>query len=155
VTAIPAYCGLFNSGGGEVEIAADEVAAMTFSDFMPVAGAWYDEHHSIVIAEPGIYEIDFCLRAVSTCCGMIQTSITNDGMIIPSSALTATFNPHEAFDLCGFTFAEIRSGAHLHFIVYSKDGAKFRLNDGVNLILRAKKIADAPGSQPPVEPMPL
>ena len=146
VTAAPAYCGMFNIGGGEVEIAADEVAAMTFSDFMPIVGAWYDEHHSVVVTEPGLYEINCCMRATSIGSGTVQIAITNDGVIIPSSAVIADFGACEPFSVYGFSIAEIQAGSHLHFIAYSKEGAQFQLNDGVNLSMLAKKIADSPGA---------
>jgi len=154
LNAVPAYCGMFNASCGEVDIAADEVAAMTFSDFMPIAGAWYDERHSVVITEPGVYKLDYCLRATSVTCGTIQMSITNDAIVIPGSSVYATFAPREAFSICGFTLAEVKDGAHLHFIVYSREGARFRLSDGVNLMMLAEKLADLPGTCP-VEPMPL
>jgi len=140
----PAYCGMYNISAGQVEIAPDEVAAMTFSDFMPAAGAWYDEHHSAVITDPGVYELDFCLRAKSLSPGAVQIAITNEGTIVPSSATVATLCNDQAFDVSGFAITEVAAGAHLHFIVYSKDGAKFQLAEDVNLALRAKKIAHLP-----------
>jgi len=131
---------MFNNGCGEVNIAPDEVAAMTFSDFMPAVGARYDEHHSAVITDAGTYTIDFCLRAKSLSDGSVQIALTNDGMIMQSSVVNADFNHDQPLNVTGFAMAEFAQGAHLHFIVYSKEGARFRLNDGVNLSMRATKI---------------
>jgi len=127
---------------------------MTFSDCMPATGAWYDENHSVVITEPGLYEIDYCLRACGLSCGMIQMAITNDGIVIPGSSVFTSFTHREPFHISGFTLTEVRAGAHLHFIVYSKEGAQFRLDDGVNLIMLAKKLANLPDTCS-AEPTPL
>jgi len=134
------YCGMFNSHGGEVSIDADDLLALTFSDCMPAAGARYDENHCVIVTEPGVYEIDCCLRGVGLCHGAVQLAVTHNGSVIPCTVAAAAFDEGEPFTLCGFGLAELDCDAHLHFVAYSQHGAAFRLADGVNIALRVRRV---------------
>ncbi|MDR2753366.1 MAG: hypothetical protein LBB50_03555, partial [Oscillospiraceae bacterium] len=121
------YGGLYNNHAGEFEMRPDEVVAMTFSEFLPRSGVWYDDHHSVVVEEGGVYEIRYALRAESVECGRIELAITSDGAVIPSSVTSSHVSCREDFEIVGFTLAELPAGAHLHFVISSRNNAKFKL----------------------------
>ena len=137
-----AHGGLFNLEEGEFEIKPDEIVAMTFSDFLPADGMWYDDHHSMVLGEHGVYEIYFSLRACSMTCGRLYIAITNDGVVIPSSRISCEICPDADCYLSGVAVTKASAGAHLHFIVFAKQFAKIKLHEGANLMMHVKKLAD-------------
>jgi hypothetical protein len=134
------YGGMFNTEAGEFEVTPDEIIAMTFSDFLPAAGMWYDEHHSVVLNEAGVYELHYALRAQCMQCGTLQMALTNDGAIIPSSQVTRSVAADGLIDVSGAAMTAARAGAHLHFVLFTKDSAKISLNEGVNLQLHVKRL---------------
>ncbi|MCL2446533.1 MAG: collagen-like protein [Oscillospiraceae bacterium] len=135
-----AYCGMFNNCSGEVQVDADDVLALTFSHCMPAAGAQYDKQNCAIIAESGVYEIDYCLRGAGLCQGVVQLAVTHNGAVIPCTATSVEFFEGEPFTLCGLGLAEIECDAHLHLVVYSPQGATFCLAEGVNIALRVRRV---------------
>jgi hypothetical protein len=144
--AYAVFGGMFNTAAGEFEVQPDEVVAMTFSDFLPAQGVWYDDHHSVVLSEAGVYEVSFTLRAESRECGYLRVAITNDGAIIPSSQVNDRVGCRDHFTISGKAVTTVQAGAHLHFIIFAKEYAKFLLHEGVNLMLYVKKLAELPQS---------
>ncbi|MCL2531299.1 MAG: collagen-like protein [Oscillospiraceae bacterium] len=134
------YCGLFNNCVGEVDIDADDVLALTFNQCMPANGMQVDENRCIIVAELGVYEIDYHLRGLGLCDGSVQLAVTHNGSIIPCTAGACAFHQGEPFQLCSLGLAELDCDAQLHFVVYSKHGASFQLADGVNLALRLRRV---------------
>jgi len=135
-----AYCGLFNNCGGEVEIDADDVLALAFSDTMPAIGARYELHNCAILSKAGVYEIDYCLHGVGLGDGAVQLAVTHNGAIVPCTLAAAAFAEGEPFHLSGFGLAQLERDAHLHIVVYSRQGAAFRLADGVNIALRVRRM---------------
>jgi hypothetical protein len=138
------FGGLFHQGCGSFDITPDEVAVLTFSDLLPSTELWYDDHHSVVTASDGIYEVQFTLRAKSMECARLTFAATNDGAVIPSSLWVAQAGCHEGFLVCGTAVTQAAAGAHLHLILSSDTQTKLLLEDGVNVMLLVKKLAELP-----------
>ncbi|MDR3343254.1 MAG: hypothetical protein LBT14_10820, partial [Treponema sp.] len=139
-----AFGGLYNRDDASFEVNPDEVLALTFSDLMPNLELYYDDHHSVVTQSAGIYELEYQLRAESLECGKLRIAITNDGRIVPSSLIAQPIACRDPFTIAGKAITEAEAGAHLHFVLFSSEHAKFKLQDGVNAYLVVKKLADLP-----------
>ena len=134
------YGGLFNTDEGEFDVKPDEIVAMTFSDFLPAAGMWYDDHHSIVLGEPGVYEIQYGLHAQSARCGKLHMAVTSDGVVIPSSRACGNVTAGNDVHLHGMAVTEAKAGAHLHCIVHAKEHGRIQLHEGANLTMQVRKL---------------
>ena len=140
------YGGLFNTDTGEFCTQPGEIAAMTFSDYLPAMGMHYDCNHSMVLERDGVYEIHYALRGTSKNLSQLHMAVTNDGVPIPCSRMCKDCTGNAGVDLSCVAMAEARAGAHLHLIAYGGDcGCEcFTLGEGVNLMLYAKKLGDLP-----------
>jgi hypothetical protein len=129
-----AYGGIFNTGAGEFCTQPGEIAAMTFSGYLPAAGIRYDGNHSMVLENDGVYEIHYSLRGNSKNRSQLCIAVTNDGVTIPCSRVCKDCAANSDIDLSCVAVTEARAGAHLHLVAY--------------LMLYAKKLGGLPGSDP-------
>ncbi|MDR2646798.1 MAG: collagen-like protein [Oscillospiraceae bacterium] len=142
IGAAQVFGGLYNVSADSFKISADEIVTIKFSDVLPNFGILYDERHSIVTKENGVYEIHFTLRAEGRANGALHVGIANDGMLIPCTDIVKQVNCGDHFELHGKAFAEIGGGAHLHMILFTNQNVELSLHAGVNIMLTAKKIAN-------------
>jgi hypothetical protein len=144
------YGGLFNTDVGEFCAQPGEIAAMTFSGYLPAAGLHYDGNHSMVLESDGVYEIQYTMRANSKNHSQLSMAVTNDGVMVPSSRVSKACAGGSGVDFSCVALAEARAGAHLHLIAYGGDcGCDcFMLGEGVNLMMYAKKLGELPDPPP-------